>query len=96
MDELEELTGDYDEYEKIEEGLYEAIFDGKLKYIYHIYESERSHDLDTIVVSLIELNENKLYALKEIATLYDYGFNIEKDEDVEEVVNKVINGLIRK
>jgi hypothetical protein len=105
-DALEELVEDEDEYYKVKYDFYDLLYDQRikgvrnLKYIYYIYEDENDSGEDLIAVSPIELETEQLNSLREVAELLDYGLcpvgNEECESDVEEVVTKTINGLIRK
>ena len=89
MDELSEMIEDDDEYYKVEDELYDALYMGKLKYVYDIYRFDDS-SADLIVVSPIELSKEQLQILHEVASVYAY-----EDEAYDAVVT-VINNLIEK
>jgi hypothetical protein len=103
-DALEEIVEDEDEYDKVRDAFYDLLYDqwikgvGNLKHIYYIYEDENESYFDRIVVTPIELNENQLKTLSEVAELLDYGFSRDEYENrnIDEVITKVINGLVRK
>jgi hypothetical protein len=85
MDELSDMIEDYDEYHKIEESLYDAIYDGKLEYVYNIYQFD-DFTMDLIVVSPEPLSKEQLQILHEIASVYD----TETDDAVVMIINKLV------
>jgi len=103
-DEMSEMIEDENEYDKVRYGFYDLLYEQKkLKYIYYIYEDEQESYFDRIVVSPVELDDKQVDTLREIASLLVYGFSLDMDKDrseiedeVDEVIIKVINGLIRK
>jgi hypothetical protein len=98
-DALSEMIVDENEYDKVRYGFYDLLYEQKkLKYIYYIYENERESYFDRIVVSPIELSESQLKTLSEVVELLDYGFSRDEYENrnIDEVITKVINGLVRK
>jgi hypothetical protein len=103
-DALGELIEDDNEYDEVRNAFYDLLYDQwikgvrNLKYIYYIYENERESYFDRVVVSPIELNESQLKILSEVAELLDYGFSRDEYENrnIDEVITKVINGLVRK
>jgi len=96
-DELAGMVEDEEEFDRLREELLYSSQE-RLKYIYYIYENERESWFDRVVVSPIELNENQLRVLSEVAELLDYGFSRDEYENrnIDEVITKVINGLVRK
>jgi len=89
MDVLDEMIEDVDEYSKVENELYDALNEGRLKYVYDIYQFDDSSS-DLIVVSPKELNKEQLQILHEIASVYAYN-----DKTYDAVV-MVINNLIEQ
>jgi hypothetical protein len=89
MDELSEMIENDDEYYKVEDGLYDALYVGKLKYVYNIYQFDDS-SADLIVVSPIELSKEQLQILHEVASVYAY------EDKAYDAVKTVINNLIEK
>jgi len=101
-DELAGMVEDEEEFDRLREELLYSSPE-RLKYIYYIYENERESWFDRVVASPIKLNESQLKTLSEVAELLDYGFsrNVDEDEneikdEVDKVITKVINGLVRK
>jgi len=88
-DVLDEMIEDVDEYSKVENELYDALNEGRLKYVYDIYQFDDSSS-DLIVVSPKELNKEQLQILHEIASVYAYN-----DKTYDAVV-MVINNLIEQ
>ena len=93
MDVLDEMIEDADEYSKVENELYDALYEGRLKYIYDIYSFDDS-SADLIVVSPEELSKEQLQILHEIASVYAYGDP--PYHKLYDAVVTVINNLIEK
>jgi hypothetical protein len=64
------LVDDYDEYKKVEEELYNALANRRLKYVYHIYKDGDYNDFDLILISPIELNNEQLAIISEKVSRY--------------------------
>jgi len=93
-DELRSLIDDDDEFHEIENKLYEDIVDGKIKNVYRFWGPCDDSECDIIAVSPIELDENQLKMLKELAELYSFkGYDGDRDE--REELTLVIHNLIK-
>jgi hypothetical protein len=64
------LVDDYDEYKEVEEELYNALVNRRLKYVYLIYKDDDYNDFDLILISPIELNNEQLTIISEKVSLY--------------------------
>jgi hypothetical protein len=61
---------DYDEYEKAEEELYDALVNRRLRYVYLVYKDDDYNAFDLILISPIELNNEQLAFISEAASFY--------------------------
>jgi hypothetical protein len=64
------LVDDYDEYKEVEEELYNALVNRRLKYVYLIYKHDDYNDFDLILISPIKLNNEQLTIISKKASLY--------------------------
>jgi len=64
------LVDDYDEYKEVEEELYNALVNRRLKYVYLIYKDDDYNVFDLILISPIELNNEQLAIISKEASLY--------------------------
>ena len=93
-DELRSLIDDDDEFHEIENKLYEDIVDGKIKNVYRFWGTCDDSECDIIAVSPIELDENQLKMLKELAELYSFkGYDGDRDERRE--LTLVLHNLVK-
>jgi hypothetical protein len=95
-DALQEVIEDEDEYHKVEDAFYNLLLEvKKLKHIYYIYEDERESYFDRVVVTPIELSNEQLRMIEEVVGILNY-LPYEDDEEAWDVVNMVINSLVRR
>jgi hypothetical protein len=93
-DELRSLIDDDDEFHKIENELYEDIFNGKIKNVYRFWGTCDDSECDIIVASPATLDENQLKILKELAELYSFkGYDGDRYE--REELTQTIHNLIK-
>ncbi len=64
------FVDDYDEYKKVEEELYNALVNKRLKYVYLIYNNDDYNDFDLILISPIKLNNEQLTIISKKVDLY--------------------------
>jgi hypothetical protein len=93
-DALSELIDDDDEFYEIENKLYEDIVDGKIKNVYRFWGPCDDSECDIIVVSPIELTEEKLKILRELTQLYNFkGYDGDREE--REEMTQTIHNLVK-
>ena len=67
---VENELDDYEKYEKAMRGLYNALVNKELKYVYLIYKDSDYNYFDLILISPIELNNEQLSIISKEASLY--------------------------
>ena len=97
------MFADYDEYRKVEEELYNALANRRLRHIYLVYKDNEDRDFDLILISPIELNEEQLRNLIEEAAAFGINFSyVRLDEhiklitEVKDVINHAVAWLAKK
>ena len=93
-DELRSLIEDDEEFHRVENRLYEDIVDGRIRNVYRFWGTCDDSECDVIVVSPIELDENQLKMLKELAELYSFK-RYDGDRDEREELTLVLHNLIK-
>jgi hypothetical protein len=66
------MINDDDEFHEIENKLYEDIVEGRIKNVYRVQGPCGDSDCDVITLSPIELDEEKLKIIEELAQLYRF------------------------
>jgi len=95
------FVDDYDEYKKVEEELYNALVNRRLKYVYLIYKNDDYNDFDLILISPIELNNEQLAIISKEASLYgsilrDSYLRLAEHVGLYLTLERTINGLVAK
>jgi len=95
------LVDDYDEYKKVEEDLYNALVNRRLKYVYLIYKDDDYNDFDLILISPIELNNEQLATISEKASLYgsilqDSYHRLAEHAELYHTLERTISDLVTK
>jgi hypothetical protein len=93
-DRLRELIDDDDEFHEVENRLYDDIVDGRIKNVYRFWGPCDDSECDIVVVSPVELDEEKLKMLKELTQLYNFK-GYDGDEDEREELTQAIHNLVK-
>ncbi len=93
-DELRSLIEDDDEFHEVESALYDTIVDGKIRGVYRFWGVCGDSECDIVVVSPVELGEDKLKMLRELSQLYSFkGYDGDEDERGE--LTATIHNLVK-
>jgi hypothetical protein len=91
------------EYRKVEEELYNALVNKRLKHIYLIYKDGEDRNFDIVLISPIELSEEQLRALSEEAAVFGNHFSytmldehIKLITEAEDTINHAVTWLAKK
>jgi Zn-dependent M32 family carboxypeptidase len=95
------LVDDYDKYKKVDEELYNALVNRRLKYMYLIYKDDDYNVFDLILISPIELNNEQLANISEKAGPYgsilrDSYLRLAEHAELDLALERTISGLVTK
>ncbi len=93
-DELRDMIEDDDEFHEIENKLYEDIVERRIKNVYRFWGVCDDSECDIVVVSPVELSEDKLKMLRELSQLYSFK-GYDGDEDEREELTATIHNLVK-
>jgi hypothetical protein len=94
FNELRDLIEDDDEFHEVEDKLYDAIVERRIKNVYRFWGTCDDSECDIVIVSPVELNEGQLKTLRELSLLYSFK-GYDGDEDEREELTLTIHNLIK-